>query len=250
MTRLEHAAEFARLAEQLHAEPQEQQTLGRIVSLALQTVESADSCSVTVSRGKGKLTVAAATDEIAGRIAALHQDVGEGPYLDVASTFGMVSVDDLAHDARWPLLSRAAADLDARSLLSIRLDLSDPTITASLNLLADRPYVFDTNDLAIASIFARHAASALDAARQGDSLRAAARSRQIIGFAEGMLMQRFGLTLDQAFELLRRYSQTHNVKLRVLAERLVESGPIPAVGDVADSLQRAFGIDDNTSQRS
>lgn len=245
-SRLEHAEEFARLAEQLHAEPEEQRTLDRIVALAVQTVDPADSCSVTTSRANGPLSVAAATDAVAGEAAELQQRVGEGPYLDVTAAFGMVSVDDLTLDTRWPRLSRAAAGLGVRSLLSVRLDLSDPSLTASLNLLADRPYAFDTTDLAIAGIFARHAGSALDMARQGESLRAAARSRQIIGVAEGMLMQRFGLTLDQAFELLRRYSQTHNIKLRVLAERLVETGRVPAAGDAAGSLERAFGLDSET----
>lgn len=239
---LSRAEEFARLAERLHAEPQEQRTLDRIVSLAVETVDPADSCCVTIRRSNGELLTAATSDTIARQATELQELIGDGPYFAVNSNLGMISIDDLAIDRRWPQLSRAAAGLGIRAMLSIRLDLSHASLTASLNLLAKQPYAFDPTDLGIASIFARHAASALDNARQGESLRAAARSRQIIGIAQGMLMQRFGLSLDQSFELLRRYSQTHNIKLRVLAERLAESGGLSTDGDPAGSLEEAFGL--------
>lgn len=239
---LSRAAEFARLAERLHADPQEKRTLDRIVSLAVETVDPAESCCVTLRKSNGELLTAAASDDVAREATALEKLVGEGPSFAVTSNLGMVSIDDLTTDRRWPQLSQAAADLGVRSMLSIRLDLNDSSLTASLNLLAKQAYAFDATDLAIASIFARHAASALDNARHGENLRAAARSRQIIGVAQGMLMQRFGLSLDQSFELLRRYSQTNNVKLRVLAERLVESGRLSAAGDPTDSLEEAFGL--------
>lgn len=239
---LSRAEEFARLAEQLYAEPQEQRTLDRIVSLAVETVDPADSCSITVSKSKGKLLIAAASDTIARETTELQDVLGDGPYFAVTSNPGMICIDDLATDRRWPHLSQAAAGLGTRALLSIRMELSDTSLTASLNLLANQPYAFDATDLAIAGIFARHAAAALDNARQGENLRAAARSRQVIGVAQGMLMQRFGLSLDQSFELLRRYSQTHNVKLRVLAERLAETGGLSDAGDPAGSLEEAFGL--------
>jgi hypothetical protein len=127
-------------------------------------------------------------------------------------------------------------------MFCIRLPLATRAQVASLNLAADRRQAFDTTDIAIASIFARHAAAALDRARDGDDLRAAVRSRQLIGVAEGILMQRFGLGLDQAFELLRRYSQSHNIKLRVLAERLVETGQLTTAADATRSLDAAFGL--------
>lgn len=239
---LSRAEEFARLAEKLHAEPQQQRTIDRIVSLAVETVDAADSCCVTLRRSNGELLTAATSDWLARQATELQEELREGPYFAVNSNLGMISIDDLTIDRRWPQLSQAAAGLGVRAMLSIRLDLSDASLTASLNLLAKQPYAFDPTDLGIASIFARHAASALDSARHGESLRAAARSRQIIGVAQGMLMQRFGLSLDQSFELLRRYSQTHNIKLRVLAERLAESGGLSADGDPAGSLEQAFGL--------
>lgn len=241
---LEYAEDFARLAEQLLAEPQEQPTLERIVGLAVQVVDPCDYCAITLKESDGRLTTPASTDPIATQAAELENRLHEGPCLDAIWHLGTVDVDDMEVETRWPRWAPAAADLGIRSMLSVRLDLTGQPIVASLNLFACRPDLFDSTDLAIASIFARHAAQALAVVRTQEGLRSAARSRQIIGVAEGMLMERFGLTLDQAFELLRRYSQTYNVKLRVLAERLVESGGIakqktarPGAG-----LEQAFGL--------
>ena len=68
------------------------------------------------------------------------------------------------------------------------------------------------------------------------------RSRQVIGVSQSLLMQRFNLSLDQSFEVLRRYSQNQNLKLRELAEQLVIEGRIPtdATGRLAlDSADEA-----------
>jgi hypothetical protein len=241
---LKYAEDFARLAEQLQGEHHEQPTLERIATLAVQTVDPCDYCGVTLREPNGELVTAAASDPVAARVAELQRELGEGPCVDAVWDLATLTVNDLDEETRWPLWAPAAANLGIRSVLSLGLDISDTPVAASLNLFASRPYAFDSTDLGIASVFARHAATALAAARTEEGLRAAARSRQIIGVAQGMLMQRFGLNLDQSFELLRRYSQTNNLKLRVLAERLAESGGIPdtAPGEPAADLAQAFGI--------
>jgi hypothetical protein len=153
-----------------------------------------------------------------------------------------VSIDDLTSEGRWPRWASAAAALGIGSMLGLKLDLIGQSSSASLNLFSGQRHGFDATDLAIASIFARHAAQALASARAEEGLRAMARSRQTIGVAQGILIQRFGLTLDQSFELLRRYSQVHNTKLARLAERLVESGGISSSDDSDAGLRNAFGL--------
>jgi hypothetical protein len=116
---------------------------------------------------------------------------------------------------------------------------------AGLNLYAKQTHAYDHTDLAIASIFARHASAALTDARAYEGSQAAVRSRQTIGVAQGMLMQRYHLTLDQAFEVLRRYSQNYNIKLKDLAARLTQEGHIPEAnpGDPGhDPLRESLGI--------
>lgn len=245
---LKYAEDFARLAAQLQSEHSEQPTLDRIAVLAVQAVDPCDSCGITLREPNGALATPAASDPIAAQAAELQQQLGEGPCLDAVWDLGTLTVNDLKSDRRWPSWAPAAAELGIRSVLSLRLEVTGTSMAASLNLFANQPYAFDSTDLAIASVFARHAATALAAAHVEEGLRIAARSRQIIGVAEGILMQRFGLTLDQSFELLRRYSQTNNIKLRTLAERLATAGHIPSAqpgdgpADPAASLNEAFRI--------
>lgn len=247
---LKYAEDFAQLAEQLLAEHQEQPTLERIATLALQAIDPCDYCAITLRDAEGRLTTPAATDPIAARAAELENELSEGPCLDAVWDMGTVSVADMNIETRWPNWSPAAVALGIQSMLSVRLDISGQPVVASLNLFATVPGVFDTTELAIASIFARHAGQALAAARTEEGLRAAARSRQIIGVAQGMLMQRFGLTLDQSFELLRRYSQTRNIKLRVLTENLVAAGGIPNRStEPGADLEQALGLESGDPDR-
>jgi GAF domain-containing protein len=242
---------FAGLAAQLQAEHHEQPTLDRIVELALQAIDAADHCAITVRNSDNQVTTPAATDPLAAKVAALEDELDEGPCLDTVWEFDIVTVTDMEHENRWPIWAPAASRLGIRSMLGVRLDITGQPVVASLNLFATRPSAFDPTDIAIAGIYARHASNALAAARYEEGLRAAARSRQIIGVAEGILMQRFGLTLDQSFELLRRYSLTYNVKLRVLADNLVRSGGLsaggPATSDTpATGLEHALGLEKDT----
>jgi len=240
---LQLARDFAELAVQLRAERREQPTLDRVVVLAVQAIDTCDHCGITVRTPDGELTTPACSDPVAAEVAELQQRLGEGPCLQAAWELNTVTVTDLRSETRWPNWASAAAALGLRSVLSLRLEINGH-LTASLNLFAESVAAFNSTDLAIAGIFARHAATALASAEVEEGLRAAAQSRQLIGAAQGILIQRFGLTLDQSFELLRRYSQTYNVKLRVLAQRLVDAGGISpsAPADPAATLEQALRL--------
>jgi hypothetical protein len=107
-------------------------------------------------------------------------------------------------------------------MLGIRLHTTATTI-GSLNLYDTRPDHFTEEDRDVAHIFARHAAVALSSARETANLCKAIDARRLIGQAQGILMERFDMDADQAFAVLRRYSQDHNVKLHVVAERLIST---------------------------
>jgi AmiR/NasT family two-component response regulator len=55
-------------------------------------------------------------------------------------------------------------------------------------------------------------------------------TRETIGEALGILMERERITADQAFDVLRRASQHLNVKLRDIAQNLVDTGETPNTG--------------------
>jgi len=146
----------------------------------------------------------------------------------------MVYATDLADDDRWPSFGPAAAGAGIRSALALRL--SDRP-TSALNLYAHLPGAFGATDRAKALIFATLAGVALDAAeeRAGDekrvaSLHEALLTRELIGQAQGILMERERITGPQAFDVLRRASQHLNIKVREVARTLIETGEAPPTG--------------------
>ncbi|KDP91807.1 MULTISPECIES: ANTAR domain-containing protein [Clavibacter] len=84
-----------------------------------------------------------------------------------------------------------------------------------------------TADSAVAEEVAVHARIALAAWDAADDLALGLASRSVIGQAQGILMERFSLDADRAFQVLRRYSQDGNVKLVEVARRVVETGALP-----------------------
>ena len=161
---------------------------------------------------------------------------GEGPCLAVI-TEGLDSLyaDDLREDTRWPAFGPRAVAAGLRSLLAFRL-FADDTLGA-LSLYARLPRAYGATDRAAGLIFATHAGIALAAAqdRAQEALRAehlagGLVSREVIGQAQGILMEREGITAAQAFDVLCRASQHLNLKLRTVAQDLVDTGVRPEVG--------------------
>lgn len=85
----------------------------------------------------------------------------------------------------------------------------------------------DAADRAVAEEVAVHARIALAAWDTADDLALGLASRSVIGQAQGILMERFSLDADRAFQVLRRYSQDGNVKLVEVARRVVQTGALP-----------------------
>jgi GAF domain-containing protein len=226
---LARASEFARISRELHAEPGTQPTLDRIVQLAVESIPACEHCGVSLRHKDNTVETPASTSDVVEKADALQYEYGEGPCLDAIWSLDLLVIDDLQRETRWPKWSPRAADLGLASALSVRILGATGTL-GGLNLYSTVSHAFDSTDEAVASIFARHAADALDAAEERAGLQTALRSRQVIGVAQGLLMQRFQLSLDQSFEVLRRYSQNQNMKLRELAEQLVLEGGIPSEG--------------------
>ena len=142
---------------------------------------------------------------------------------------------DTATDERWPRFSPLAAELGLHSMLSVRLFDSEQTLGA-LNLYSTSVRDFEEDDVAMAHIFGQHASVALATARREAGLRQAIDARHLIGQAQGILMERFDLTADQSFAVLRRYSQENNVKLRSVAAEIIETRQLPSVTSPAERV--------------
>ncbi|MBC7630385.1 GAF and ANTAR domain-containing protein [Aeromicrobium sp.] len=201
----------------------------RIVSLASQTMDSCDDAGLCDASTQRSHLVPSA---LMAALERLQTDVGQGPCADALGGLALVYVPDLLDDQRWPLFSPAAARLGMRSALAYRLQVEGETLGA-LQLYAHLPGAFNARERAQGLIFATYAALALTLARDRqaeesriENLQTALTSREIIGQAQGILMERERITADQAFQLLRLSSQHLNRKLRDVAQYIVDTGTI------------------------
>ena len=232
------AVAFAEISRTLFSDPTLRGTLQRIVDFAVATVEGCDAAGISLLSGS-EVATPVWSDPVALDVDTVQYETAEGPCLDAISREKVVYAEDLADDPRWPSFGPRAAALGMRSLLSCRL--SADVVLGALNLYAALPRAYGVTDRARALIFATHAGVALGAAealenatvslnvelRRVADLRGALASREVIGQAEGILIERERITADQAFDVLRRVSQHLNIKLRDVAQHLVDTGEVP-----------------------
>ena len=219
------AEDFARMAMSLHDEPTLEQTVDRVLEFALKALGCSHAGIIFVHREK-RVETFAATDPLVEHLDKVQFEVGEGPDIEIIEDHRGVVVDDTETDGRWPAWSKQVAEAGVRSMLGTRLYTSETTI-GSLNLYDVRAGAFTDEDRDIAEILARHAAVAMASTREQANLWKAIDARRLIGQAQGLLMERFAIDADQAFTVLRRYSQDRNVKLSVVAQLLIETRRLP-----------------------
>ena len=184
--------------------------------------------SVSLARGRRLVETVASSDERATRADQLQYELGQGPCLDAIWERETFQIQDLATDERYPEWSRRVArDTGIRSSLSFQLFTSGDSLGA-LNLYCPEVAGFAEDDRVEGLMFAAHAAVALKSAQTEEQLRSAITTRTLIGQAQGILMERYKLPPERSFEVLRRVSQAGNVKIRDVAQRLVETGETPS----------------------
>ena len=219
------AEELAELALSLHDLSSFSDTVDRVLEFAVKAMSCAYA-GVLVVRDGTPHTVAT-THPLVADLDASQAECGEGPDLDDVVDRQAVLVPDIRRETRWPARAERVAATGVRSMIGTRLRTSTEVI-GSLNLYDVEVGRFSSEDVDVAHLLARHAAVALDHAREAENLWRAIDARNLIGQAQGILMERFAIDADQAFAVLRRYSQDHNVRLQVVAQRLVESGRLPS----------------------
>ncbi|HKY59332.1 MAG TPA: GAF and ANTAR domain-containing protein [Aeromicrobium sp.] len=218
------AEEFAELAVRLHEEATVVETVDLIVQYALRAVDC-QYAGVMLVHGDQTVETAAATDPLVEELDQFHVSCGQGPGLEQLDDH-IVRVADTRYDLRWEKWARCLDERGVRSVLTARLTTGSSDL-GTLNLFHSEPDAFDADDEAVAAILARHAAVALAAARRAENLWLAIDARKLVGQAQGILMERFDLTADQAFAVLLRYSQNKNIKLRDVAQLLVSQRSLP-----------------------
>lgn len=220
------ADRLSELARALEHEQDDAETLAAIVRAAVQTVPGAEHASISVIRRRREVETRAATGELPGAVDVAQYESGQGPCLDVLYEQETVRLPDVAADHRWPTFTRRAEELGVGSMLAVRLFVVGDDLGA-LNLSSTQRYAFDEESEHVALLFATHAAVAMSSAQERAQLRKAVSTRQLIGQAQGILMERFAITEAQAFALLVKVSQDRNRKLTAVADQLVGSGELP-----------------------
>ena len=229
--------QLADAARALQAETSTQRTLERCVALATELIDGCDYAGISFVRRKAPIETPAATDPLVIRGDELQYSLQEGPCLDAIWDNETVRSPNLATEQRWPRWApRVVDELGVASMLSFQLYTSGDTLGA-LNLYSKRVDAFDEDDFNAGMMLAAQGAVALAESQATEQWQNAALNRTIIGQAEGILMERFTLTADRAFAVLRRVSQQNNVKLYQVAGELVVTREIPAaaVRDTATS---------------
>ena len=215
-----------------------QEALDQVVDLAVSTIEGCDYAGIFVLEGEA-VTTPVCSDPFVIELDTLQHSSGEGPCLDAMSSQTAVYAEDLADDSRWAVFGPEAAIKGTRSLLALPLDFNGAP--AALNLYARYPSAFGVIDrgrglllAALGGLAFTTASAHEEEERKAAQLHAALATREMIGQAQGILMERERISPDEAFDILRRASQHLNLKLRVVAQTLVDTGERPETGRSAD----------------
>jgi hypothetical protein len=209
------------IAEAIHAPTSIEDALVTLTRGAAEAVPGADHASISVRSRGGALETIAATDALIERLDARQYQLREGPCYAAATTEALMVSYDLPRDPRWPKYGPAAASEGVNAQMAVVLTDNGAGRTA-LNLYAARPHEFSPDSVDLAQLFALHASVAMGVARTVDNLSAAVSSRQILGQAMGIVMERYQIDSERAFGFLSRASQHSTVALRDVAAQIVD----------------------------
>ena len=195
--------------------------VSRIVGESVRLVPPARHAGVIVTDADKNLRTVFASDVVPRQLDALQMQTGTGPCLTAARKQIVVRMHDISADTRWTEFRQAAKSCDVGSMLCVPLYIDD-RLLGTLSLYGGEPHAFREGVEPIARLLATVSAVALADSFQRDRIDRALRNRDVIGQAKGILMERRGISADEAFAVLRAASQSLNVKLTQVARTLVE----------------------------
>jgi hypothetical protein len=216
-----------------------EQTLGEIVASAVRTVPGVDAGSISMYRD-GRIETRHPTSEEIGRLDDTQSELHQGPCItaiDDPPASGIVVAQDLAGaDAEcWPRFAPHVVDAGYRALMSTQLSIEGGG-RAALNLYSATPHAFDSHARTLAGLFGIQAALLLYGSQQATHLQRAVDSRDLIGQAKGILMERFEVDAGTAFQMLVKSSQDTNMKLTAVARWLARSTGDPGAESRSDAI--------------
>lgn len=196
--------------------------LDDLIANLLAHMPCAQHAGVTLTTSCGGVRTLSATGEYPAALDEIQRRLQEGPCLTAAWKDHVVRLDDILVETRWPAYCREVAEKSPiRSVLAFEL-FTGKASTGVLNFYAEAPGAFDDDAVELGLTLATHAALAWHMVRRDEQFRSALASRDVIGQAKGMLMERFDIGAVRAFELLKRLSQNMNMPLAEVAHQVVD----------------------------
>lgn len=217
---------IASLARELHNRPagDADEVIGDLTRHAITDIPGSQYAGITVTTGRRRVETPASTHEYPVLLDKIQQRYLQGPcFAAAANHHPVVRVDDLTTEQRWPEYCRdALTSTPVRSILSFQLFTTQQTMGA-LNVYAETANAFDDRAEEIGIVYATHTALVWDSVLRENQFRSALASRDIIGQAKGMIMERFDIDALRAFQMLKQLSQEANVPITDIAARIISA---------------------------
>lgn len=217
----ERLLEFARRMASLMTPGDLDHTLSQITTAAVEVLPDVAYASITILHADGRLETAAPTDQLLIGLDAAQYQLREGPCYHAAVDTDQVIATDLSTDERFPQYGVVAVAAGVRAQTGIRL-FDAPKSQGALNLYSLEVGAFEDAD-SLQELFNHHSTQAIRYAKEIQNLQETVKTRGMIGRAVGIVMERYSLNEQRAFAFLTRLSQHGNVKLRTVAQEIVDS---------------------------
>jgi len=216
------AVRMAELARMVAAPRSLDDILNDVTAAAKELIPGVDAAGILLIGKGGSFESLAEVTELPHKLDELQMQFEEGPCVQAALDETVVRTDDFRSEPRWPQYSPACVEIGVLSGLSFKLYTAERTAGA-LNLFSFQPHAWDSEAETIGTVLAAHAAAAVLASRHGQQLESALSTRDKIGQAKGIIMERYKVDDVQAFEMMRRLSQDGNTKLVDIAQQVIDT---------------------------
>lgn len=213
MAELARAVAMPQTAEEIFAE---------VTAAAVDLIPGVDTAGILLIGKGGVFESHATTTDLPHELDELQRTLQEGPCISAALDETVVVTDDFRKEPRWPAYSAAVAKLGVFSGMSFRLYTSERTAGA-LNLFGFQPTAWTAGSVTTGTVLAAHAAAAVMAHRHGQQLQSALATRDRIGQAKGIIMERYRVDDVRAFEMMRKLSQDSNTPLVDIAQQVIDT---------------------------
>ncbi|MGN6575464.1 MAG: ANTAR domain-containing protein [Nocardioides sp.] len=214
------AAALAEAALAINSPRTLEDTLDAIARAAQHDVPGFDEAGISIVHRNGSVETKAGTGRLVWHLDNVQSQLGEGPSVDGLREETVVVVDRMAANERWPHYVAEAVSVGVRAQLVVQLYVEEDTV-GGLTLYSTSADTISREAHRFAELFAVHAALALGRARRESQLSEALTTRKVIGQAIGLVMARYRIDEERAFQFLVRASSTSNTKLRDIAREVV-----------------------------